>query len=294
MDASRDLYAKFGIIAIRLDDERYPPLLRETHDAPQVLFVRGNAAVLGHPLPLAVVGTRKISPYGAAAVRLIAGPAARAGAAIVSGLALGIDAAAHAAALEAGGATVAVLAGGVDPPSVGPRTNAALAERIVARGGALISERPPGSPPTKIAFPRRNRIIAGMSRGTLVIEAAAKSGSLITAYLALDAGRDVYAVPGPITSPGSAGTNGLIRRGAVPVTCADDLLVPYGLSCAVSAKARVSGAERAVLDALAGGPRTVDAVVAATSLGIRATLAALTALSVAGLVTDDAGTYSKN
>ena len=214
--------------------------------------------------------------------------------AIVSGLALGIDAAGHAAPLDAGGVTIAVLAGGIDPPSVGPRTNAELAERIVARGGALISERPPGSAPCKGAFPRRNRIIAGMSRGTLVIEAAAKSGSLITAYLALEEGRDVYAVPGPITSPGSAGTNALIRRGAVPVTCADDLLVTYGLSTADPAKKNVSGTERAVLDSLAAGPRSVDAIVAATRLEVRAVLAALTSLTLAGLVANDGGTYSKN
>jgi len=295
MDARRDHKATEDIAAIPLDDERYPPLLREIHHAPPVLYVRGNIAALRHPLPVAVVGTRKMTAYGSAATRTIVGPAAAAGAAIVSGLALGIDAAAHEAALRSGGTTVAVLAGGVDAPSVGPRTNAALAERIVASGGALVSERPPGSAPSKIAFPLRNRIIAGMSRGTLVIEAAAKSGSLITAYLALEAGRDVFAVPGPIFSPLSAGANGFIRRGAALVTCADELLSYYGLGAEErKARAARTEAERTVLRALAEGPLGADGIVAATGLDVRSALAALTSLTLAGAVAEERGAYLKN
>ena len=250
------------IATVRIGDDGYPPLLREIHDPPSVLYVRGDPAALLHPLPIAVVGTRKMTAYGAAAVRIVVGPVARAGACVVSGLALGIDAAAHAVALEACGTTVAVLAGGVDRDSVGPRTNAPLAERIIASGGALVSERPPGSSPSKMAFPRRNRIIAGITRGTLVIEAAAKSGSLITAYLALDAGRDVFAVPGPITSAASAGTNGLIRRGAAPATSADDILTAYGLTphCAAAVAEPSDERAREVLRTLATGPMTLDEI----------------------------------
>ncbi len=298
MDAIRGRkHADNGDIAvIRIGDEGYPPLLREIADPPLALYVRGNAAALTHLLPIAVVGTRKMTSYGSAAVRIVAGPVAGAGAAIVSGLALGVDAAAHAAALDAGGVTVAVLAGGVDAASVGPRTNAGLAERIVASGGALVSERPPGATPSKMAFPRRNRIIAGISRGTVVIEAAARSGSLITAYLALESGRDVFAVPGPITSPASAGTNGLIRRGAVPATCADDVLSAYGIAADAPARqpAPRDERERAVLRALDRGPQTADSAALGAGLDIRETLAALASLVVAGRVADDGGFYMKN
>lgn len=298
MDAIRDgKRPETGDIAvIRIGDDRYPPLLREIADPPPALYVRGDVRALTHALPIAVVGTRKMTAYGSAAVRIVAGPAAAAGAAIVSGLALGVDAAAHAATLDAGGVTIAVLAGGVDPASVGPRTNAGLAERIAASGGALVSEHPPGATPSKAAFPRRNRIIAGIARGTLVIEAAAKSGSLITAYLALESGRDVFAVPGPITSAASAGTNGLIRRGAAPATCADDVFAAYGLR--VEAAPRRAGPrdarERAVLRALDRGPQTVDAIVHATGLDARDAMAALASLSVAGAIADDGGVFTKN
>ncbi|MEY4744312.1 MAG: DNA-protecting protein DprA [Candidatus Parcubacteria bacterium] len=285
-----------GIAVIRIGDGGYPPLLREIADPPQALYVRGNADALAHPLPIAVVGTRKMTPYGAAAARLIVVPLASGGISVVSGLALGIDAAAHAMALDAGGVTVAVLAGGVDPASVGPRTNAGLAERIIASGGALVSERPPGSRPSKMSFPRRNRIIAGLTRGTLVIEAAARSGSLITAYLALEAGRDVYAVPGPITASASAGANGLIRRGASPATCADDILAAYGLDRRppVPSAGPRDGRERAILRLLEDGPRTADAVIAGSGLASRDAIAALAALVVAGFAAEDRGIYSKN
>lgn len=298
MDAirGRTIAGNEGIAVIRIGDAAYPRLLREIADPPSALYVRGDAAALSHPLPIAVVGTRKMTAYGSAAVRIVARPAAAAGAAIVSGLALGVDAAAHAAALDAGGVTIAVLAGGVDAPSVGPRTNAGLAERIVASGGALVSERPPGATPTKASFPRRNRIIAGMARGTIVIEAAAKSGSLITAYLALEGGRDVFAVPGPITSASSAGTNGLIRRGAAPATCADDVLAAYGLRAAAAASpAGPRGArEREVLRVLGRGPQTVDSIARATGLDARDAMAALAALAVSGAIEDDGGVFMKN
>lgn len=284
------------ISVVRIGDDGYPPLLREIHDPPETLYVRGDASLLRHPLPISVVGTRRMTPYGAAAVRAIVGPAARSGACIVSGLALGIDAAAHAAALENGGRTIAVLAGGVDAPSVGPRTNAALAERIAVSGGALVSERSPGSHSSKMSFPRRNRIIAGIARGTAVIEAAARSGSLITAYLALEAGRDVFAVPGPITSAASEGSNGLLRRGAIVAASADDVLSYYGTGVPRPAGAdrRPGGPERKVLDALEDGPLALDAIIATTGLGPRETLASLTLLALDGLVADRGGIFMKN
>lgn len=283
------------ITVVLIGDDRYPPLLRAIHDPPEALYVRGDADALRRP-SLAVVGTRKITPYGATAVRMLVPVAARAGATIVSGLALGTDAAAHAACLDHGGTTVAVLAGGVDAPSVGPRTNAALAERIAMTGGALVSEHPPGTHPMTFGFPRRNRIIAGLCGATLVIEAAAKSGALITAYQALDGGRDVLAVPGPITSPASAGTNGLLRRGATPITAPSDLLEALGIEPSLHAVAREmpNGDPGTVLAALEDGPCGTDALAEKSGLAVPQLLVALTALAIDGRVTECAGAWMKN
>lgn len=283
------------IEVVRIGDDRYPPLLRTIHEPPETLYVRGSADALRRT-SLAVVGTRKITPYGATAVRMLVPAAARAGAVIVSGLALGIDAAAHATCLEHDGHTVAVLAGGVDAPSVGPRTNAALAERIVATGGALVSEHPPGTHPMTFGFPRRNRIIAGLCRATLVVEAAAKSGALITAYQALDEGRDVLAVPGPITSPAAAGANGLLRRGATPITSSADLLEALGIEPLPRnpTQGAPGGDPGAVLAALGDGPCGTDALAEKSGLSVPRLLVALTSLAIDGRVTERAGSWMKN
>jgi DNA processing protein len=283
------------ITVIRHGDDRYPPLLRQIPDPPAALYIRGRAEALTHPCPIAVVGTRKMTAYGATAIRLIVGPSAAGGIAVVSGLALGVDAAAHVAALDAGGVTVAVLAGGTDAASVGPRTNAALAERIVASGGALVSEHPPGTTPAKFSFPKRNRIIAGLSLGTMVIEAATKSGSLITAYAALDDGRDVFAVPGPITSAASAGTNGLLRRGAVPITEAAHLLEFYGLEkIPVRAGKIVGTRQRTILDCLADAPKSADELAHETHAPMNEIIATTTMLALEGFITEDHGLFIKN
>jgi DNA processing protein len=218
---SRELDVR-GIQAITLKDDIYPPLLKEIFDPPAVLYVRG---VLPNPdrRHLAVVGSRKATMYGKRVTEDIIGETARAGTVIVSGLAYGIDAAAHDTTVSVGGCTIAVLGSGVDQESIYPSQHRALASKILASDGALISEFPLGTPPLKQHFPIRNRIIAGMCHGTLVIEAAIKSGSLITARAAVDSNRDVYAVPGSIHSPLSEGPNELIKTGATPVTCAQDL-----------------------------------------------------------------------
>lgn len=284
------------IEVVRIGDDRYPPLLRTIHDPPAQLYVRGTVEALRQTTSLAVVGARKMTPYGGTAVRMLVPAAARAGAVIVSGLALGVDAAAHAACLDCGGTTVAVLAGGVDAPSVGPRTNAALAERIVATGGALVSEHPPGTHPMTFGFPRRNRIVAGLCTATMVVEAAAKSGALITAYQALDDGRDVLAVPGPITSPASAGANGLLRRGAMPITAPADLLETLDLEPLPRnpGRAAIDGDPGAVLAALEDGPCDTDALAEKSQLPVPRLLVALTSLAIDGRVTERAGTWMKN
>lgn len=199
-----------------------PPLLRSIHDPPVGLFVRGDAPldVLAQPA-VAVVGARACSGYGASVARSLAREVAAAGLVVVSGLARGIDGEAHRGALDAGGVTVAVLGCGVDRDY--PAAHADLARRICEHGGLVVSEYAPGVEPAPWRFPARNRIVAGLAGATVVVEARERSGALITADLALEEGREVFAVPGEITSALSAGTNGLLKLGAAPLTSAADL-----------------------------------------------------------------------
>lgn len=200
-------------------NSQYPDSLRELPDAPKQLYVRG--ALPNMPL-VAVVGSRRLTAYGKEATYNVAYELAGAGIGIVSGLAIGIDAIAHEAALDAGGYTLAVMGSGLN--EIYPARNRQLAARILADGGAIVSEYEADMPPLKHNFPNRNRIISGLSLGVLVTEADAKSGSLITAKCALDQNREVMAVPGNITSPRSAGPNNLIRSGATAITSASDIL----------------------------------------------------------------------
>jgi len=211
----------------RLDDEAFPAALRQIAGPPSQLYVCGQA--LGDSMirpRLAIVGSRKVSAYGKAVTAKLAMELARLGIVIVSGLAFGVDAVAHRAALEAGGTTWAVLACSVE--RVYPASHQQLANAIVRQGGAILSEYPPGSVSYKQNFIARNRLVSGLSDGVLITEAALKSGSLHTARFALEQGREVLAVPGNITSETSVGTNNLIKSGAVPVTCAEDVLHVFG------------------------------------------------------------------
>lgn len=271
------------IAVIALDDARYPPLLRHIADPPARLFVRGNAALLGRIDAVAVVGTRKMTRYGETAAGWIASALASAGIPIVSGLALGVDAAAHEATLAAGGIAIAVLAVGVADGDIGPRTNFGLAQRILAFGGALISEFATGTTATKEKFPLRNRIVAGIAKATVVVEAAARSGALITARLALESGRDVLAVPGQITSPASEGTNGLIASGAEPVVSIASMLASLGIRTAESrAPGALTDDERAVLAGTLAGAASPDEIAEKTGLEPRRVAAALSSLAVRG------------
>lgn len=212
------------MITIDLADERYPPLLREIHDPPPRLYVRGDPLVLLRP-QLAIVGARRASAAGLRLARDIAAALAEAKLVVCSGLALGIDGAAHRGALDAGGATTAVLGTGVD--AIYPRRHGALGESITACG-CLVSEFPPDTEPLPYHFPRRNRIISGMSLGTLVVEAALPSGSLITASSAMEQGREVFALPWSPLHEGGAGCLKLLREGAVMVTRVQDILDELG------------------------------------------------------------------
>jgi DNA processing protein len=229
-----------------LTDPAYPPLLHEIPDPPPLLFVRGDAALLNAP-QLAVVGSRNPSHGGCDNARAFSEHLTRAGLVVTSGMALGIDACAHEAALAAGGRTIAVAATGLD--RVYPAAHHDLAHRIASQG-ALVSEFPLGAPPRREHFPRRNRLISGLSLGVLVVEAALRSGSLITARLAAEQGREVFAIPGSIHSPLARGCHALIRQGAKLVESAPDILEELGaLARFVAASPRADSAS-----ALAASP----------------------------------------
>jgi len=206
---------------LTLSDPAYPRELLETADPPLLLFLMGNAGLLAHPQRLAVVGSRNPTPQGAQNAHDFAQALAAAGVCVVSGMALGVDGAAHTGALDAGGATVAVVGTGLD--RVYPSRHRALAHRI-AQTGLVVSEFVLGTSPTPANFPKRNRIIAGLSQGTLVVEAALASGSLITARLAAEMGREVFAIPGSIHATQAKGCHALIRQGAKLVESAQDVL----------------------------------------------------------------------
>jgi DNA processing protein len=266
------------------DDPDYPQALLELGFAPPVLFFRGRRELLNRPA-LAIVGSRSASAQGADNARAFARALSGAGLTIVSGLALGIDAAAHEGALDGAGSTLAVVGTGLD--RVYPARNRGLAHTIAQRGG-LLSEFAPGTPARAMNFPRRNRLISGLARGVLVVEAALQSGSLITARYAGEQGREVFAIPGSIHSPLAKGCHKLIREGAKLVETAEHVLEELGLArpdappLQSAQPAPMSGNE--VLDALAGDPADVDTLVARTGLPAPALLAALTALELDGRV----------
>ncbi len=269
-----------------LERRGFPPLLRAIYDPPPRLYVRGAAEddVLARQT-VAVVGARSCSPYGAHVARRLGRELAAAGLVVVSGLARGIDGETHRGALEAGGVTVAVLGCGIDRDY--PAAHSELARRI-RETGLVVSEYEPGVEPAPWRFPARNRIIAGLSSATVVVEARERSGALITADLALEEGRDVFAVPGEITSALSAGTNALLKLGAAPCTGAGDVLELFGLAHDERPRPRVSEQGAKVLAALPAG---ADDVVRATGLEAQTVAVVLAELELAGLATEADGLF---
>jgi DNA processing protein len=268
-------------------DESYPEALRHIYDPPLFLFVLGTLEERD-ALAVAIVGSRASSPYGRQMTAGISGGLARAGLTIVSGLARGIDATAHAAALAAGGRTIAVLGCGID--LVYPSEHHQLQMRI-AKNGAVVSEFPPGTPPDGENFPSRNRIISGLSLGTVVVEATEKSGSLITAEHALEQGREVFAVPGPVGAR-SRGPHQLIRQGATLVEGAADVLREIGpylrqeprLVSHSAAPPPLDGIEQRVFASLDDGPVHIDDLMLRTGLAAASVLQVLLSLELRGLV----------
>jgi DNA processing protein len=273
--AEWDKLERAGITLVFRDEPDFPRLLREMHDPPLAIYVRGN---LPHPAQAAgareekiisIVGTRRATPEGKDTTKRFARDLAKAGFIIVSGLALGIDAAAHEGCLDGGGKTIAVLAGGLD--TFYPSENEKLGLKILASGGAIVSEYPVGQPPYPYRFLERNRIVCGFSKGVLVVEAPRRSGSLATAAYALEQNRNLFIVPGPVTHPNFFGSHSLIRQGAELVTNVSDILEAYGVfprDIAMVAEATATAEEKEVLRALRGIAKaaSVDKIIEMTKL----------------------------
>jgi DNA processing protein len=270
-------------------DRAFPPLLCAIHDPPPGLFLRGDAdaELLSRPA-VAVVGARACSAYGRQVARTLGRDLAAAGLVVVSGLARGVDAEAHRGALEAAGSTVAVLGCGVDRDY--PAAHRELARQVAATG-LVVSEYAPGVEPAPWRFPARNRIVAGLCAATVVVEARERSGALITADFALEEGREVFAVPGEITSSLSAGSNALLRLGATPLTAAQDVLESYGLTPAEAAAAPVGDAAAAVLERVREAAAGADELSRATGIGAAELAVLLTELELAGAIVEEDGVY---
>jgi len=283
--------ARHAVRSLSIEDDAYPAALRTIDDPPLFLSYRGDLSILGQPL-VAVVGTRDMSSYGKRVAGDFVAQFARAGVVTVSGLALGIDAEVARETLDAGGKTVAVLGGGLS--TIYPKEHEMLAGNIVGGGGLLLSEFPLGMEPGKFTFPSRNRIIAALGLGTVVIEAAEKSGAIITAQLALDYNRSVFAVPGPVFEPRSAGCHALIARGeARLVASAREVLQEVGIIPSTRAETisfdPASPMEELVWNSLTGMPQAMDELVTKTGLTAGDISGTLTILELQGVVKNVGG-----
>lgn len=290
-----ELVKRHGVRLLTLKDKGYPKNLLAIYDPPPYLYIKGNIEEADE-VAVAIVGSRLPTPYGIAVTERIAGDLASSGVTVVSGMARGCDTAAHRGALRAGGRTIAILGCGVDV--IYPKENKRLYEEI-GRRGALVSELPMGTTPYPTNFPVRNRIIMGLSLGVVVVEAAPRSGSLITARLALDAGREVFAVPGSITSYKSRGTNNLLKQGAKLVEDARDILEE--LSPAIPSKRRtrvvdasprmLSSQEERILQVLEDEPLFIDTIIQRSGLLTQEVLSLLLALELKGLIQQQPGRF---
>jgi DNA processing protein len=272
------------IHTIQSKAEDFPDILRHIPDPPDMLFIKSTnwPDLLQRPW-VAIVGSRKVTSYGRAVTAQLAGDLAASGLVIVSGLAIGVDGIAHQATLQAGGLTVAVLAGGLD--RIHPGSHQQLAGQILSQGGALISEYPIGIPSYPQHFVARNRLVSGLSQAIVITEAAEKSGTLHTARFALEQGREVFAVPGNITSRTSAATNSLIKSGASPVTSSRDILQSLGLAPVQKVLPKGNNpAEQCLLELLASGEIEGAVLLAKTGLGASVFNQTLTMLEITGKV----------
>jgi DNA processing protein len=287
-DTEWERLEKENISVVTINAEKYPKLLKEIWNPPAILYIKGSLPS-DDEFNLAVVGTRKISTYGRQLTSLLTGELVQNGFNIVSGLALGVDALAHQTTVRLGGKTVAVLGGGIDNESIYPAGNRFLASEIVKTGGAVISEYPLGAISMPGNFPHRNRIVSGLSLGTLVIEAAEESGALITAQCALEQNREVFAVPGSIFNPTSAGPNKLIKMGAKAVTSVNDVLETLNLAQAADFTKNkkllpTSPEEVKIIESLSPEPTHIDKVILTSGLDAAKVGAILTLMEMKGMV----------
>lgn len=287
-----------GVSVLTLASKNYPPYLKEIFAPPPVLFVKGDVSVFEQHA-VGVVGTRHPTPYGRGVARTMVKELVEQGLVIVSGLALGIDAEAHHACIEAGGRTIAVLGCGID--RLYPKSNTALAEKIF-ENGAVVSEFPMATPPESFNFPRRNRIISGLAAGVLLVEGGERSGGLITAHYAVQQGRDVFAVPGPITSAMSSGPFNLIKEGAIPARSGREVAEALSfienplLKTSIAALplmivpvSLLSQNEKKVYDQLTGTPQRIDEIAEAIDCTVMQLFDVLLNLELKGLARQQSG-----
>ncbi|MBI5187706.1 MAG: DNA-protecting protein DprA, partial [Nitrospirae bacterium] len=282
---------KKGIRVIGFGEPSYPEMLREIEDAPIVIYTKGDIQPEDR-YSIAIVGSRKPTPYGTSVTEKISEELASMGFTIVSGMARGIDALSHIGALRSGGRSIAVLGSGLDVPY--PPENKGLMNKIID-SGCVVSEFPPRTPPNRENFPRRNRLISGLSLGVLVIEATSDSGSLITAKCAVEQNREVFAIPGNITSPNSEGTNELIKRGAKLVQKTDDIVEELAsvlkgfIKCKDKARIEVTDEERNICNVLTGEPKHIDIISRESGMPASRVLGILLSLELKGVAKQTAG-----
>lgn len=289
---------KFTIEEIKLNSRSYPKLLAQIHNPPKQLYCRGNIELL-NSFCIGVVGTRKLTAYGKEATERIVSELAGHDITIASGLAMGIDAVAHQTALDNNLSTIAVLGSGIDDNCIYPRINFDLAKEILTNNGLIVSEYKPGFQANEKTFPQRNRIISGLSKGVLVVEAPKKSGALITTTFATEQNRDVFAVPGNIFSVNSAGPNMLIQKGAKPVFSAQDIIGSYyqNMELDLESKNKISTKdpiEKQILDILdEKGELSGDQIISLTNTETSQVIAALSMLEIRGRIKQKSGKYQK-
>ncbi|MBU1164948.1 DNA-processing protein DprA [Patescibacteria group bacterium] len=285
-DFEMDLIQKHNVQVVTIKDKDYPKQLAQIYNPPALFYYKGNLKILDQPC-LSVVGTRKITSYGKRVTAEIVAELTKSDLTIVSGLAFGVDALAHQTTIDNDGKTAAVLGSGLD--SIYPINNTRLAYQIIEKGGCLISEYPIGMGALKHHFPVRNRIISGLSLGTLVTEAGFSSGALITTKFALDQNRQIFAVPGSIYNDSATGPNKLIKFGATPVLCADDILEALNIEKRhqhqkVKKIIPDSPQEKMIIDILSSEPITIDKIVKLTAMDIQKVNSTLTMMEMKGMV----------
>ncbi|MFW5888465.1 MAG: DNA-processing protein DprA [Patescibacteria group bacterium] len=288
------LLEKEKIKTVKITDKNYPELLSQIYDPPPLLYWKGeDIARLNKEPALAVVGSRKYSAYGKQVTDSLIPEIANNKITVISGMALGIDSLAHYNTLKAGGKTVAILGSGLDEYNIYPPQNRGLMKKIIETGGTVISEFPPGTPPTKYTFPQRNRVVSGLSLGVLVVEAAKRSGALITAEFASDQGREIFAIPGNIYSPVSRGTNDLIKKGAHMITEAGDVMEILGIDPVANKETGslfdntpLSETEKRIIKILSFEPVSLDDIIKNSRLDTSTVNSTLSILEIKGIIKD--------